>query len=224
MSERSVAIPVEGGAVPTAVLGPDDASGVPGLFVVPSIFGGAPDLLKRLSEFADEALVVVPDPFWREGGGVVSYDNMEEARGRLGNFESRRCVSDLSTALDWTISQCNGQVIGLGICFGGPFCLRYAGEGRLRGVVTWHGSRMQDFLDRAPQTTCPMRHHFGEADPVTPPEVIEKVRAAYAHIDDVSIVAHPGAVHGFSHDGPGYDDGACRAGLDAVGELLGSLR
>ena len=114
-------------------------------------------------------------------------------------------------------------MIGLGICFGGPFVLRYAGQGRLAGVVTWHGSRMQDFLDRAAQTTCPMRHHFGEADPVTPPEAIEKVREAYAHIEDVSIVVHPGAVHGFSHDGPGFDANACRAGLDAVRALLAKL-
>ena len=51
---------------------------------------------------------------------------------------------------------------------------------------------------------------------------LEKVRAAYAHIDDVSIVAHPGAVHGFSHDGPGFDAKACRAGLDAGAEGLSS--
>ena len=30
----------------------------------------------------------------------------------------------------------NGRVIGIGICFGGPFVLRFAGEGRLAGVVT----------------------------------------------------------------------------------------
>ena len=32
---------------------------------------------------------------------------------------------------------------------------------------------------------------------------------------------HPGSNHGFSHDGPAYDPEACRAGLEAVGELLG---
>ena len=67
----SEAIPVEGGAVPTEIRGPEDARRVPVLFVVPSIFGAAPDLLERLSEFADRASIAVPDPFWRQGGGVI---------------------------------------------------------------------------------------------------------------------------------------------------------
>jgi dienelactone hydrolase len=55
---------------------------------------------------------------------------------------------------------------------------------------------------------------------VTPPDAIEKIRSAFAANPDVSIVVHPGAVHGYSHDGPAYDARACRAGLDAVRELL----
>ena len=223
MSERSEAIPVDGGAIPTRVLGPDDASHLPALVVVPSIFGPAPDLLKRLSEFADDALIVAPDPFWRVGGGVVAYDDMDKARGRLAGFEPGRCIADMGAVLDWTRAQCNGRIVGLGICFGGPFVLRFAGEARLAGVVTWHGSRMENYLERASETSCPLRLHFGAADPVTPPEAIEKIRAAFASHPDLSIVVHPGAVHGFSHDGPAYDASACRGGLAATRDLLGSL-
>lgn len=220
MPQRTEAIPVEGGAVPTVVLGPEDTSAVAGVVVVPSIFGPAPDLLERLSEFGDRALIAVPDPFWRTGGGVVPYDRHDAAIARLGGFDLRRCIEDLSAVVDWARVQGNGRVLGLGICFGGPFVLRFAGRRVLDGVVTWHGSRMEQHLERAAEIVCPLRLHFGGADPITPPEAIEKIRGVFAGHPDVSIVVHPGADHGFSHAGRAYDEKACRAGQAAVGELL----
>jgi carboxymethylenebutenolidase len=220
MPVRTESVPVPDGAVPTAAVGPRDASQLPALVVVPSIFGPAPDLLKRLSEFEERALVAVPDPFWRAGGGVVPYDQHDAAIARLRGFELRRCLEDLSAVVDWARARGNGQVVGLGICFGGPFVLRLAAARRLDGVVTWHGSRMQDHLERASEIVCPLRLHFGAADPSTPPEAIETLRSTFASHPDVSIVVHPGADHGFSHDGRAFDARACRAGLDAVDELL----
>jgi len=220
LRQRVEAIPVEGGAVPTTVLGPEDASALPALVVVPSIYGPAPDLLARLSGFDHLGSIVVPDPFWRVGGGVVPYDQHEAAVARLKRFELRRCIQDLSAVLGWARRHSNGRVIGLGICFGGPFVMRFAAEHQLDGVVTWHGSRMEDHLGRADEIECPLRLHFGDADPITPSEVVEKIRSLFASHPDVSIVVHPGADHGFSHDGKAYDEAACRAGLDAVGELL----
>jgi len=221
---ETVQIEVNGGAVPTVVVGPENASQVPGLLVIPSIYGPAPDLVRRLSAFADRALIVLPDPFWRVGGGVVDYGDHDGAVSRLRGFDLASCTDDLLAVLDWTRERCNGRVVGLGICFGGPFVLRFAGDAKLDGLVTWHGSRMQNFLKRAAETTCPIRMHFGSDDPVSPPEAIEQIRQAFAEHGDLSIVVHPGAVHGFSHDGPAYDEKACRAGLDATEELLEALR
>jgi carboxymethylenebutenolidase len=219
-SQRSESIPVADGAVPTAVLGPEDATSVPALVVVPSIFGPAQDLLVRLSEFDARALIAVPDPFWRAGGGVLPYDQHDVAIGRLRGFELERCIEDLSAVLDWAGARSNGRVIGLGICFGGPFVLRLAAEHRLDGVVTWHGSRMQEHLERADEIACPLRFHFGDADSITPPDVIERIGSVFSSHPDTKIAVHPGADHGFSHDGPSYDAVACRAGLDSVAELL----
>jgi carboxymethylenebutenolidase len=221
MEATSTAVPVDGGAVPTAILGPGDASGIPALVVVPSIFGAAPDLLERLSELADRARIAVPDPFWRQGAGVIPYGDREAAFARLRGFEPGRCLADLGAVVEWARREGGSRVVGLGICFGGPFVLRLAAEGRLDGVVTWHGSRMEQHLERAGEITCPLRLHFGDADPVSPPAAIEAIRTALASHPDVAIVVHPGAAHGFSHDGPAYDPKACRAGLDAVAELIG---
>ncbi|MDX1649625.1 MAG: dienelactone hydrolase family protein [Myxococcota bacterium] len=225
MRERSEAVEVEGGAVPTAVLEPDGgASGAPALVVVPSIFGPAPDLLERLSPFADDARVAVPDPFWRQGAGVIPYEDREAAFARLRGFEPARCLADLRAVVAWARAHGSDRVVGLGICFGGPFVMRLAADGLLDGVVTWHGSRMEQHLEGAERIRVPLRLHFGGADPVTPPEAIEAVRGALAGHPDCAIVVHPGADHGFSHDGPAFDAKACQAGLDAVGELLARAR
>jgi len=213
-------VPVEGGAVPVQVLGPEDASDVPGLVAVPSIFGAAPDLLRDLASLEDVARVVVPDPFWHEGGGVVPYADHDAAIQRLRGFDRDRCFAEMRAVIEWTRARCNGRVAGLGICFGGPVVLTAAGEGALQGLITWHGSRMQGFLENAEKITCPLRFHFGEDDPVTPPEAIEQIRAAFAGHPDVSIVVHPGLVHGFSHEGAAYDEKAARQGLEATRDLL----
>lgn len=218
--QRDVSVPVVDGAIPTATLGPGDAKSAPALLVVPSIFGAAPDLLARLSEFENAASIAVPDPFWRTGGGVIPYDQHDTAIARLRGFELQRCMGDLAAVIDWIRERSNGRVIGLGICFGGPFVLRLAADHRLDGVVTWHGSRMQDHLERAREITCPLRFHLGDADPMTPPDVIETIRNTFRSHDDARFAVHPGANHGFSHDGPAYDAVACRSGLDAVKELL----
>lgn len=223
MAGRTESVPVEGGAVPVHVQGPEGAAAVPGLVVVPSIFGPAPDLLKRLSELADVALVVVADPFWRVGGGVVPYADHEGAIGRLRGFDRDLCFADMRAVIEWTRSRCNGNVVGLGICFGGPVVLVAAGEGLLAGVVAWHGSRMENYLERAERITCPLRFHFGEADPVTPPEAIEKIQAAFAHNADTSFVVHPGLEHGFSHDGRSFDASAAQEGVDDTRDLLAKL-
>jgi carboxymethylenebutenolidase len=223
MEQREGSVEVEGGAVPIQVMGPDDPSGVPGLVVVPSIFGPAPDLLRRLSELADAALVVVPDPFWRAGGGAVAYADHSGAIERLKGFDRDQCFAEMRSVIDWTRARCNGRVAGLGICFGGPVVLVAAADGALDGIVTWHGSRMENYLDGVGRVSGPACFHFGDADPVTPPDAIEKVREAFAGNPAASFIVHPGLEHGFSHDGSSYDAGATQAGLDDTRALLASL-
>ncbi len=145
------------------------------------------------------------------------------AFARLEGFEMDRCLSDMRAVIEWTRERCNGHVAGLGICFGGPVVLVAAVEGALSAVITWHGSRMENFLDRAERISCPLRLHFGGADPVTPPEAIEKIRAAFAAHPDASFVVHPGLEHGFSHEGRSYDPAAARAGIDDARAVLAGL-
>lgn len=215
-------ISIEGpdGAIPTVVLRPDERTDVPALVVVPSVFGPAPDLLERFEPVAEDAIIAVPDPFWRTGEGAVPYDDMDTAIGRLGEFDWGGCGREMAAVVEWARAQGNGRVIALGICFGGPYVLRLASKGIVDGIVTWHGSRMEQSLDVVPDIACPVRHHLGSADPVTPPEVVDALRSAFAGHHDAEIHVHDGATHGFSHDGDAWDEDAFQASLASVVDLV----
>ena len=213
-------IEVDDGDVPVSVLDPQDPSVVPALLVIPSIFGPAPDLLERLAVLADNTLVAIPDPFWRTGEGALDYSDRDTAIGRLADFDPAASGREMATVAAWARQASNGFVVAVGICFGGPFVLGLAAEGLVNGVVTWHGSRMQNSLELVPRIACPVRHHIGGADPVVPPDALAAIRAGFAEHPDCEIVVHPGAGHGFSHDGNDWDESAYQAGLVDVVTLL----
>jgi carboxymethylenebutenolidase len=121
----------------------------------------------------------------------------------MGGADFRRMNDDLRELLAELKQDpaCNGRVIGLGICLGGPFVWNAAADGELDGVATWHGSRMGNVIDRASEVKCPVLMDYGDEDPVAPLEEIQKVESACQVIEDFTLRVHPGAGHGFSHTG-----------------------
>jgi carboxymethylenebutenolidase len=194
---------------------------------MPSAFGIAADLVAQMEELAAHASIVIAlDPFFRDDPGPAPYHDMARVMTRLQTLDRQRCYGDLRAAIDWARSQGSGQpVVLLGICFGGPYALLAAADGAVDGVVTWHGTRMEDHVERAAEMRCPMRHHFGSADPFVPAQAVEAVRAAFAGHPDVRVMVHDGATHGFSHRAApqAYDARAERAGMDSLRELIASV-
>ena len=72
----------------------------------------------------------------------------------------------------------------------------------------------------AGEITCPVRHHLGSIDAITPPEVVDALRSAFAEHPDARIVVHEGADHGFSHDGPSWDPDVYALAYASLVELL----
>ena len=214
-------VPVPDGGVPVWLAGPEDTSTVPALVVVPSVFGPNEDLLAQMRSLGDEALTVVFDPFWRQGGGAMDYRGPAAAMARLEGFERSRCRDDIEAVTRWAKDRTNGEVVGLGICFGGPWVLLAAAKGLFHGAVTWHGSGMEGVLDRLGGLDAPLRFHFGAIDPITPPEVVSAISAHFEHHPDCRITVHPGADHGFTHEGDAWDPQATDVALREVRELLG---
>jgi carboxymethylenebutenolidase len=230
MYERRVAIEqhllsVEQGELPlTIARGGGTGTAV---VIVPSAFGIGADLEAQMQEIAEHAaLVAAMDVFFREDAGPVPYEDRARAMARLQGMNRERVFRDLRATIDWTRAEAGGRkVVVLGICLGGPFALLAAAERLADGVVTWHGTRMEMFLERAAEMRCPMRHHFGAADPFSPPDAVAAVQNAFADRKDVAIVVHEGASHGFSQRAlaRAYDERAERAGMDAVRELIEEL-
>lgn len=215
-------LPVEGGELPLTIARAGGAGAA--VVIMPSAFGVAPDLQDQMDELAaDASLVVTFDPFFREDPGVVPYSDMPRIMARLQGLDRERANRDLRAAIVWARDQADGRpVVLLGICLGGPFALLAAADGLVSGVVTWHGGRMEQYVDRAAEMRCPMRLHFGGADPFVSMQAVDAVRAAFAGRADVRVFVHEGATHGFSHPGSpqSYDPRAERAGMASLRELV----
>ena len=223
MAIRRESIETEGGGIPV-FWATGDGARLPGMLIVPSIFGVAADLEEQAEAIAGHgAIAVIFDPFWRvRSERAIPYEDFQAAMACLGELDREAVYADMKTVLAWmrAMDNASGRVAGLGICFGGPFCLLAAADKLIDGVVTWHGSRMHNWVDRADEMTCPMRLHFGGDDPFVPMDQVNVVRDALGHRDGVDIVIHPGASHGFSHGGPAYQEAAASAGMEAARDML----
>jgi carboxymethylenebutenolidase len=220
MSITHLTLPVEGGNLPLTVAR-SSGRGAAVVFV-PSAFGVASDLEAQMDELAtDASLVVAFDPFFRGDGGVADYEDMPRIMARIRDLDRARAYADLRATIDWARAQGADRVVVVGICFGATFALIAAADGIVDGLVSWHGTRMESFVDRAPTMTCPMHHHVGGVDPVVPTEARAKITAAFAGRDDVRIVVHEGATHGFTHrTSKAYDTTAERAAMQSVRDLV----
>lgn len=208
---------------------PGDGGRHPGLIIFPSIFGVTDELAEHADQIAaGGAVVLVFDPFSRsdDPGGLGEGDR-ERAIARMGGIDFGRMTADFRELLAELKRdpECNGKVIGLGICLGGPFVFNAAADGELDGVATWHGSRMGNVVGRASQVKCPVLMDFGDEDPVAPPEEIEKIESACAVIGDFTLRVHPGAGHGFSHTGwSGHRPEVMAAARPDLEKMLTALR
>jgi len=197
------------------------------LAIFPSAFGIGADLEEQMSELSERASVVAAfDPFARSAPGFVPYEDLQRVITRIQALDRERAARDFRAVIEWARKQApSGAVVALGICFGGPYALLAAADGAVAGVVAWHGTALGQHLARAAEMRCPMRLHFGGADPFVAKEEVEAVRAAFEARPDVRIAVHEGATHGFTHRAApqAFDARAERAAMDAALELLAAL-
>lgn len=217
-------LPVKQGSLPLTLA--TNKGGGASVVIMPSAFGVCDDLKLQMEELAEKAsLVVALDPFFRGDAGIVPYEDMARVMKRLQALDRQLCYRDLCTALRWTRQETKQPVVLLGICFGGPFAMLAAQDNLVDGVVTWHGTQMQNYLEHAAQIRCPLRLHFGGADPFVPLSAVEEIRAALSSHPDVRLFVHEGATHGFSHRAAqkAYQPQAEQAGMASVFSLLETM-
>jgi carboxymethylenebutenolidase len=176
-----------------------------------------PDMLGVREVFDDQCrrlathgfAVVCADPFARFPGDVRKAKDATVRMAHMKEMDDGVQLGDLAAAADF-LRAADGveRVSIIGFCMGGMYTLKAAATGTFARAVPfygmirlpddWKGPGQREPLDTAAQV-CPTLAIFGGADPWTPPDDIDALRAAWHDRDDCEIVVYPEADHGFVH-------------------------
>lgn len=180
------------------------------LILVHEIFGVNHYIRAQADRFANYGYITVaPALFDRiSPGTALDYSDESVAKGRAiadelgfnGALDGVRGAYDMLEA--------ENRVAVLGYCWGGS--VAYLANTRLGlPAVSYYGGRTVPLLGERPK--APLMLHFGEHDPIIPPEDVQKHRDA---LSGAEIHVWPGAGHGFDCDQrPDYNAEASQQAL-----------
>ena len=166
------------------------------VIVVQEIFGVNSHIRQVADRFAHYGYVAIAPALFDlvHPGTELAYDEAGVARGREiatelgfgGALDGIRAAYDLLEA--------EHKVATVGFCWGGS--VAYLANTRM-GIpaVSYYGSRTVPLLKERPK--APLMLHFGEDDPLIPPEDVAAHREA---LTSAEIHVWPGAGHGFNCD------------------------
>lgn len=189
-----------------------DAGRGPGVLVLQEIFGVNAyirDVCDRLAALGYVAMA--PDVFWRIernvdlGGDEAA---MQQAFNYMRRYSWKQGIPDLAAALEHlrSLPETGGRAAALGFCFGGTTSFALACTAQPDAVVSYYGSGVPDWCDRADACTAPVLLHFGAKDPYISAEEIEKVRAWAESHDNVTFRTYDSG-HAFdNHRSPMFSD------------------
>jgi len=163
------------------------------LVVVQEIFGVNAHIRQQVDRFAAHGFTAVAPAFFDHVDYHIEldYDEAGVARGRelVAQIGFDKVMMDIESV----VAELQGESkVGIvGFCWGGS--VAYLGNTRLGlPAVSYYGGRTVPFLRE--RLRAPMLFHFGEQDPIIPPEDVQKHRDA---LSAAEIHVWPGAGHGF---------------------------
>jgi dienelactone hydrolase len=208
VSAEAVSLRVDGDTVPAFHARPD---GLPlaGVVLHPDLGGLRPlfeDMARRLATHGFGVYAVEPFSQWSDEQRAT----LDARMASVKTLDDTEQIAKLEAAADRLVVEDDVSTVSvMGFCIGGYFTFKAAASdrfdravafyGMLRTPENWRGAGLRDPLDFAADV-CPTLAIFGSADPFTPPEDIEALRAAWANRPDCEIVVVEGAEHGFVHD------------------------
>lgn len=226
MSQHFTFLHTIAGSIPVRRFVPEKPG--PLLVLLPSIYGISPDVIAFSERFAQEgALVYAVDPFWRDSLGPLRIpEDTSMALQRKKESDPEQVYADLLAICEAGLQdeKSTGDLILLGICFGGKFALRAAQERSVSGLAVWHGSGLLPVLSSSALGDALVSMDFGAADPMIPTEEVEAIRRALeAHASSIRL--HDNAGHGFSHVGTSKcEDAAAEAAQEGVLHMICTVR
>ncbi len=210
---RSASVKTADGTMPTYVARPKGVGPVPAVIVVQEAFGLNGNIKQITERIAAEGYhAVAPNFYYRVGGKVVGYDQMQDAVGLMVGLTDAQIVTDVraTVAALEADSGVRADRIGItGFCMGGRVTYLAACEvPAFRVAVPFYGGAIagQQFAPGASPPvalTAKMRAaiqlHFGEKDPYIPLTAVEEIREALQREKkDFEIHVYKDAGHGFS--------------------------
>jgi carboxymethylenebutenolidase len=188
----------------------------PAVIVLPEIFGINQHIRDVADFYAEEGYVALaPDVFWRVEKDVeLGYSDTErdKALELLGRFDIDQGVRDIlatvaaARALPEVTGPDGRKAVGVvGFCLGGRLAYLTAARGEVDAAVGYYGGGIDKLLDEAGNVKCPLTLHFGAEDRISQPEVIDKIRQAFAGWRDVEVFVYPGAGHAFNRPGHSFN-------------------
>ena len=159
-----------------------------GVVIVSTISGVDSDMTYYTDTLAAEGFVAsAPDMFWRDSDpGPLPWtdDGRKRAFARNDRYDLELGMSDLADVIAnlKKHSHCNGKVAVMGFCFGGPFALLAAARFGTHAGISFHGSHVENHLDKVEGIRCPLSFHYGDRDEVAPLTAIERIREAFGRL------------------------------------------
>jgi carboxymethylenebutenolidase len=164
--------------------------------VVQEIFGVNPHIRRVADQFAQAGFTALaPSLFDPVQPGVsLGYDETGVALGRdyAASLGFEHALQIVSASARW-LRESGHRVGVVGFCWGGTVAM-LANTRQGLASVTYYGGRSVPFLNEPAR--APMLFHFGEQDPLIPPDDVQKHRD---HHPDAIVHTYP-AGHGFNCD------------------------
>jgi len=227
---QDIGVTYKDGELPAYFAAPSSGNGI-GVVIVTAIFGVDDDTKKICDDLAAAGYpTIAPNMFWQdEDSGViaVSPEGSEQGKARAGRVERDdgnayigACIDDLKAH-----ENCNGKVVVMGFCFGGPYVVQAAARFEIVGGISFHGSFVEKFLGELDNVNCPLAFHYGDNDAVAPMEAVEQVQAACENRENAEVFVYPDGQHGYMYPnrGAGYLAEAAQLSWDRAFEFLNKL-
>jgi len=167
-----------------------------GIVLVQEIFG-VNDHIRAVADrlAGDGYAVIAPALFDRiERGVELGYTAETTAKGRAlrAGLGWEAPLKDIRAAIE--ALRPAGKAGVAGFCWGGSLAWLAACRLEPDCAVCYYGAQIRDFAHEPPN--CPVLMHFGESDPLIPPDAVAEIAAAHP---DIPIFTYP-AGHGFNCD------------------------
>lgn len=192
---------------------PAAADRVPGLVLIPDVFGLSPHYRDVAARFAAEGFAtLVIDLYSREG--VPDLPDMAAVFACIAALPDTRVLADIDAAVRAlaTHPAVRGDAVGItGYCLGGQYALM-AGctDAAVHACVSWYGMlryaetnarKPASPLDLAPRLHCPYLGLFGAEDALIPAADVTALRAILTDAGKTfDIQTYAGAGHAFYND------------------------